>query len=513
MDRRQFLNAALSSTLASTVASTAMGFSPSSVASSVLSNKGQRSLSPYAKKFNDKLSEHSRLRCYEGIKNDIPAHFQPWQGKLPEQLVGHDLYRNGPALRARGNERYQHFFDGDGMVNHFGLSQQGMTHKGKFVRTQKFMEEHAANQFLYSGTGTRFENVALPTSAQSVSQANTALLPIQGELWAMWEAASPYRVDRSSLDTLGQVKFNDALDGVPFSAHPHHDKDGSIWNFGNISYSGKPTMVLYHLHANGALREFKLIELSQSSYIHDFAITDKYLVFYLSPLVLDRLSDVYVESFKWQPHLGGELLVIDKNTLTASHRIPFEPGFIFHFGNSWQQGNNLVLNTCWYDDAYVYHTGMADLIGEKKSNKKANASQIIIDLTAQRAKLVRTSRDMEFPMFDTRYAQQKSEWQTGVTTGSQGARSQFNAVGRYNQDKDIFERFDFGLDVMVEEPLFVAKDNATREGQGYLINSYINFVKGSTGVAVFDAERIPDGPIASANLPYHLPLGLHGTFI
>ncbi|KAF7764827.1 hypothetical protein PCIT_b0911 [Pseudoalteromonas citrea] len=513
MNRRQFLSTAVSSTLASTVASSAMGFSASSLASSVLSNNTQDTLSPYAKKFQAALNTNNRLRCYEGVNKDIPAHFQPWHGKLPEQLVGHDLYRNGPAQRARGNERYQHFFDGDGMVNHFSLSQQGMTHKGKFVRTHKFIEESAADKFVYSGTGTRFDGAALPTSAQSVSQANTALLPIQGELWAMWEAASPYRVDRASLDTLGQVKFNDALDGVPFSAHPHHDRDGSIWNFGNISYAGKPTMVLYHLQANGVLREFKLIELSQSSYIHDFAITDKYLVFYLSPLVLDRLSDVYVESFKWQPHLGGELLVIDKNTLTAAHRIPFEPGFIFHFGNSWQQGNNLVLNTCWYDDAYVYHTGMADLLGEKPSNKKANASQIVIDLTKRQARLVRSNCDMEFPMFDARFSQQQSEWQTGVTTGKQSARSQFNAVGRYSQRTDTLESFDFGLNTMVEEPLFVAKDNATREGQGYLIHSYINFVEGATGLAVFDAERIPDGPLAYANLPYYLPLGLHGTFI
>lgn len=509
MNRRQFLHAVTTST----VATLSSGYSAASIADGVLSSAPNSKVSAYAQKFQSKCHHDKRLRGYEGVTQDIPAHFVKWQGKLPAQLEGRNLFRNGPALRARAQERYQHFFDGDGMVNHFQLSSEGVTHKGKFVRTDKFLEEQAANRFLYSGTGTRFHDAQLPQSAQHISQANTALLPVNGELWAMWEAASPYRVDSETLNTLGQVKLNETLAGVPFSAHPHLDRDGSIWNFGNISYAGTPTMVLYHLHANGALRSFKLLPLSRSSYIHDFAITDKYLVFYLSPLVMDRLSDVYVESFKWRPELGSELLIVDKNTLTAVSRIPFEPGFIFHFGNSWQQGNTLVLNTCWYDDAYVYHTGMADLIGEQKGNEKAHASQIVIDLAKSRASLIKTPRSMEFPMFDKRFNQQRSIWQSGVTTGKQGTRAQFNAVGRYNQDKDQLQMYDFGLDVVVEEPIFIARDNAEKEGQGYLINSYLNFNEGFTGLAIFDAEHISDGPIAHAKLPYYLPLGLHGTLV
>jgi len=31
-------------------------------------------------------------------------------------------------------------------------------------------------------------------------------------------------------------------------------------------------------------------------------------------------------------------------------------------------------------------------------------------------------------------------------------------------------------------------------------------------LSIFDCERLADGPVAQARLPYALPLGLHGFF-
>ncbi|MCF5946571.1 carotenoid oxygenase family protein, partial [Xanthomonas perforans] len=42
------------------------------------------------------------------------------QGKLPEGLAG-SLYRNGPAWTERAGFRYEHWFDGDGMVHRWQL--------------------------------------------------------------------------------------------------------------------------------------------------------------------------------------------------------------------------------------------------------------------------------------------------------------------------------------------------------------------------------------------------------
>ncbi|WP_404936456.1 carotenoid oxygenase family protein [Pseudoalteromonas sp. SG41-1] len=59
----------------------------------------------------------------------------------------------------------------------------------------------------------------------------------------------------------------------------------------------------------------------------------------------------------------------------------------------------------------------------------------------------------------------------------------------------------------------MAKTNSNREGQGYIINTWLDYGSAKSGVAVFDAEKIGQGPLASMQLPYHLPLGFHGAIV
>jgi all-trans-8'-apo-beta-carotenal 15,15'-oxygenase len=51
-----------------------------------------------------------------------------------------------------------------------------------------------------------------------------------------------------------------------------------------------------------------------------------------------------------------------------------------------------------------------------------------------------------------------------------------------------------------------------RAGQGWLIGTLLDYRSGRSGIAVLDAERMGDGPLAQAWVPYAFPLGFHGGF-
>ncbi|MEC7692453.1 MAG: carotenoid oxygenase family protein, partial [Pseudomonadota bacterium] len=65
--------------------------------------------------------------------------------------------------------------------------------------------------------------------------------------------------------------------------------------------------------------------------------------------------------------------------------------------------------------------------------------------------------------------------------------------------------------VIVEEPLFIP--SGTKYGEGYLVNTALNFAEGATYCTVFNAQHIQDGPVATAKLDSYMPLGFHGAVI
>ena len=53
------------------------------------------------------------------------------------------------------------------------------------------------------------------------------------------------------------------------------------------------------------------------------------------------------------------------NTLTVSKTIDIPANFVFHFGNSFEKGNELHINMCEYENADIMLTGMD--VGEQPS--------------------------------------------------------------------------------------------------------------------------------------------------
>ena len=340
---------------------------------------------------------------FEGVTEDLPPRPMVLSGRFPAACRG-SLYRNGPALYERAGQRYGHWFDPDGMVQAFRIDGAAVEHRGRFVRTDKFRREDAAGRFLYDGAGSVLSGTGPLRSNESINTANISVQPWGGELLALWEAGSPYRVDPQSLETRGRLHWREELDGVPFSAHPRFDDAGELWNIGAVPFAGRPLLVLYQIDSDGSLKKWRAQPLDFAGYMHDFVLTPRYLVALNSSLLIGA-GETFVDSMRWEPARASELLVFDREDFTLVSRAEVPPAFVFHFGNAWEDGDALLFTACQYADAALVKRGMGRLARQEPGPYHDEPELLRYRLLPQRgsATVERLGIDMEFPGFDRRY--------------------------------------------------------------------------------------------------------------
>lgn len=177
--------------------------------------------------FHAALAADPWLRAVRSVEAPVFGASATVAGKWPRGLAG-TLYRNGPARHEVGDFRYRHWFDGDGMLQAWRLSAAGVQHQGRLVETTKPVAETRAGRALYPTFASQPPDPRPVTGPDVINVANISVLPHHGRLYALWEAGSPWEVDPDDLTTRGLHTFSAETAGVPFSAHPRVEPDGTL---------------------------------------------------------------------------------------------------------------------------------------------------------------------------------------------------------------------------------------------------------------------------------------------
>ncbi|WP_372493292.1 carotenoid oxygenase family protein [Gordonia alkaliphila] len=61
--------------------------------------------------------------------------------------------------------------------------------------------------------------------------------------------------------------------------------------------------------------------------------------------------------------------------------------------------------------------------------------------------------------------------------------------------------------------MFAADPARSDRGAGWLLSVEHVASQARSRLLVLDTERLGDGPVATAELPHHLPMGFHGTYV
>ncbi|NMP30023.1 lignostilbene alpha-beta-dioxygenase [Thalassotalea sp. M1531] len=505
MQRRHLLKsmAALSVTSTLPVTSIAKSLTKQASATSAINVKQQ---------FNQALANEPSLIGFANIDTNFERQTLAIEGQIPKDLTG-CFYRNGPGKHERGEIRYKHLFEGDGMIQRFDINNGQIQHQGKFIQTPKFTRDQAAGKFLYSGPDTKITNALPVSSSDMVNTANTNIIPVGDDLWALWEAGSASQLDGETLafkqhvDLGNGSKYGKSLKGLPFSAHPKIDPNGDIWNFG---LNGSGHIVLYHLTPKGQINNVGIVNAEyRGGMLHDFLITEKHILLILPSLVANHNIKGYFARTQFDKNQAMQVLVVDKNTLTLQKRYELPPGFAFHFGNAWiEQDGTIGFDASLYDDIQVLHD-LSGVMHGKMRNANARSKTTFFMLkpngTTEQYSIDSYS---EFPRICNHLTGLKNRYLYHLSAKTDSLWSDSVACIDTQTGKEAV--YEFGRDFLVEEHIPVCPKGI--EGTGYVIGTALHVPSKRTCLNIFDASNVASGPIARAWLPYHLPLGFHGNF-
>jgi carotenoid cleavage dioxygenase-like enzyme len=438
-----------------------------------------------------------------------PAPMKRMSGACPAGLAG-SLYRNGPGKFRRPGGSAAHWFDGDGLVRAFRISNGEATLAARFVDTQKRRADTAANAVVTPGFGTPGRPGSRAGSADDANAANISVMPVGGELWALWEGGSPTAIDPADLSTRGVKTLRPDLAHMPFLAHPKAEPDGDIWNLG---VTGDKALV-WRVGRDGTLVSAETIDLPCASYVHDFSASERWLIVVLQPLIRkkDAPASPYIDGFTWRPSEPTRILVIDKADL-GSRRIYELPAFFaFHYGAAWAEPDGTIrFDACVSaDPSFATRGGREVLKGDWTPTPPPVLALITLSPDGQ-GRLERTQATAEFPRADPA----RSGWPRALTVHATGdaTRPLFHGLATYNWSTHRADSFDFGPAHLVEEAVFAPRPDGSRELDGWLLVPSVNLVAKATELHVFEAARLADGPLCSWRAEAALPVSLHGAFV
>ena len=433
------------------------------------------------------------------------------EGRWPTGLSG-SLWRNGPTLHDRHGLRYQHWFDGDGMIQEFRIGDGQVKHRARAIATPKLKQEDEAGRRLFPAFGTHLVGGLPVRRPDDLNAANISVLDHHGELLALWEGGSASLLDRDTLEWREFKVWGTGFQGVPFTAHPKLDPDGTLWAFG-YSTGSRPLLVLYHISASGDLIKASLVPVDPLGMVHDFVITEKHLVIVVPPYVVDPGSgDDFLGSHVWRPELGSRVLVVAKDDFDDRRWYQLPAAFGFHHGNGWEEADGTIrFDHCLAEDPGLVADSLRQVMrGNVTALSPEGYAQV--GLYPDGRGNVQLSGDAaEFPQVSPERVGYRNRYVYHL--GMPGEETwYFRTLTKRDTEDGRTQSFDFGPGKIPEEHVFVPSKPGGDEDQGWLLGTFLDYERGLSGLRVFDAQHLSDGPLATAWLPYPMPLGFHGCF-
>ncbi len=440
-------------------------------------------------------------------------------GNLPEGLNG-TYFKNGGAMPVGRSRLPQHRFDYDGFVQAFDFQNGEITYRARFVETRKLAAEREFGDLYLAGFDTMWPESPALQNLDEINPSNINIIAQGSQLLSLWEAGSAWQIDPETLQSIGPVAWRDDLEAMPFSAHPKHDEDGSLWNFGHMPWLKKTA--LYHIDAAGKLLNFNLLDMENTGMCHDFAITRSHLILMMPPLHWQHeradAATTFLGMHEWRQTDPVEIFVLDKNRLEVTRRYHIPANFHFHIAGAFENNDGTIeVTLCQYPNADILWQTLKIWGQPTPTALKAQIPKMRkLTLPAQSGTVTMAMEHhghLEFPRLAGDFQKRRDSkcWSSGVDQAS-GLLRYIHAT---NLQTGASQTFDYGPDKFVDEHVFVPKPVGKQryDEDGWLVGTHYNFKRHQTILSLLDASHVERGPIVTAALPMAVGPALHGNFV
>ncbi|GAB3924168.1 retinal pigment epithelial membrane protein [Microlunatus endophyticus] len=427
------------------------------------------------------------------VPDEIDAYDLEVAGTLPPELDGRYI-RNGPnpklgAQASTGKGR--HWFGGAGMLHGVRLSGgRAEWYRNRWIDTSVPDGEPVTD---VDGRDLRR------------TVANTHLIEHGGSLLALCEAGLPYEVS-GDLETKGAYDFGGRL-RTAMTAHPKTDPmTGELFFFG---ISMAPPYLTFHVaDARGNLTNSMPVDVPAPTMMHDFAITEHYVIWMDLPVVFDRALLGRSIPFSWNEQYGARLGLMAR-TGGPVQWIEIDPCYVFHVGNAREDGHGKVqLDAIRYSPGEFGRFWQADSLPAASMLYRWSIDPARGAITEQQL----DDRNVEFPSLNDHHVGRANRYLYAVEATGNGG------VIKYDSESGTAVSHRLPTAHHVGEAVFVpAADRigatGAAEDAGWLITIVTPQDGGASSLVVLDATDPAAGPTATVRLPRRVPAGFHGSWI
>ncbi|WAP55612.1 carotenoid oxygenase family protein [Streptomyces sp. S465] len=433
-------------------------------------------------------------------------------GSLPPELTGRYL-RNGhnpvPGVVP------SHWFKGSGMVHGVRLrGGRAEWYRNRWVRTPAL---HDAVEAAAGGAGAAAASTAEGADGAAdltASVAGTHVIEHAGRVLALQEANLPYELT-PELATVGAYDFGGKLTRA-MTAHPKEDPVSGELHF--FSYSPLPPHLVYYVASrDGRIVREETIEGAGPSLMHDFGLTEHFVVWLDLPVVFDpaeRSGIPYRWSDGYRPRIG----VMPRTGPPRVTWCEVEPGALLHIANAYEDAAGRIVvegprydRTAW-QTSWKWWTGApghapVPLVGSLRHRWILDPAsggvreEPLDDLVT------------EFPTINDSVLGRPSRYAYAVAFP--GAGLEEYALVKYDTATGARQIAPTGPGRMPGEAVFVpaAGSRGGGEDDGYLLTIVSDLRRDASELIVLDAHDITAGPVATVELPHRVPAGIHGSWV
>jgi carotenoid cleavage dioxygenase len=399
-------------------------------------------------------------------------------GHIPEHLHGRYL-RNGPNPAAEVDPATYHWFTGDGMVHGVALRDgKACWYRNRWVRSP------AVCTTLGEPAPDRID----PRAGMLSVGANTNVLTHAGKTLALIEAGVANYELTDELDTVGTCDFDGTLPGG-YTAHPHRDPATGELHAVSYSFARGRTVQYSVIDTKGHARRTVDIEVSGSPMMHDFSLTDKYVVVYDLPVTFDPVQVMPASVPRWlrlparlvmqslvgRVRVPSPIAAMANRDTRRSVGLPYawNPNYPARIGVMPREGSNQDVR--WFDiePCYVYHPLNA------YSEIRDGAEVLVLDVVRYSRMFDRDRRGPgeSLPRLD--------RWTVNLTTGAVSTECRDDRAQEFPRINEALTggRHRFGYTVGIEGGFVAAAEMSTSVYKH-------DYAAGSTRVAALDPDLL-----------------------
>jgi carotenoid cleavage dioxygenase len=434
-------------------------------------------------------------------------------GHLPEGLEG-TWYRNGADRQYPPMNGEDVFIDGEGMAHMFRFENGHVSYRSRWIRTARFLAQEKARRSLFGRYRNRY-TAAPEAEGVSPGTANTSMLFHAGRLTALKEDDLPYEVDPDTLETLGRTDLDGQVTAVSLTAHPKVDLIRNELLTYSYQARGDATtdVAVYIFDADGTKVHEVWFNAPWAGVVHDFAITEEHIVIPFFPLIttLDTIK-AGGTFYEWHDDKPTWVAVLPRRGATEDVRWFKGPTLSAgHMMNAVTEGTKVHLDLCLYEGNCFPFFRTPD--GRETSPVPPILSRMTFDLARNDDEfsyrpILRQPGEM--PRTDDRY--QGRPYSSGFMIMMR-AGDGTSTLGKVDVATGSLELWDHGEQVSVQEPQFVPRRPDSPEGDGWLLSILNRLDRNHSELAIFDAARLADGPVARLYIPVKVRATFHGMWV